>query len=121
MVVDSAATELIRILQYNMPEYVYVNRLNKPSIVNMVDTVKGVLARNTIYLIDDGYHWSIKDAYKCENILAEELENLKWKEKLDGSTPTTYDASTPNDVSHDSLMQSAHGIRTLRIFIGLKN
>lgn len=99
MVVDSAATELIRILQYNMPEHVYVNKFDKPSIVNMVDTVKGVLARNTIYLIDDGYHWSIKDAYNCENILAEELENLKWKEKLDGSTPTTYDASTPNDAS----------------------
>lgn len=70
----------------------------KPSIIQMVDNVKGVLARNMIYLIDDGYHINVKGSFKTENMLADELENLRWKDKQDGSTPTTYDPSIPNDV-----------------------
>lgn len=97
-VVDSAGTELIKILRYNLPNWVQVYSFTKPSIIQMVDNVKGVLARNMIYLIDDGYHINVKGSFKTDNILADELENLRWKDKEDGSTPTTYDPSIPNDV-----------------------
>lgn len=98
-IVDSAATETLRILRANMPDRIGVFPIHKPSIVGMVDIVKGVLARNMIYIIDDGYHMTIKGQTKQDNLLASQLENLIWLAKPNGDTPTTYDPKIPNDCS----------------------
>lgn len=97
--VDSAATELLHTLRYHLPQKVGVFAFKKSSQLQMVDNIKGVLARNMVYLIDDGYHITIKGKEVSENVLAQEIETLKWKEKTDGSMPTNFDPSIPNDVS----------------------
>lgn len=98
MVVDSAGTELIKLLRYHMPANVNVMPFNKPTIVNMVDNVKGVLARNMVYIINDGWHQTTVGDKVMENQLAKELSQLEWKQNKDTSMPMTYNPAIPNDV-----------------------
>lgn len=94
--VDSAATDLIRQLQYHFSNVAFIEKFVKPTILEMVGIVQSAISRNSVYIADyGGYHDYVLNRWiKAENPLAVQLSNLIW------NTPQTgYDPIIPNDVS----------------------
>lgn len=93
---DSAGTELIQALKYYFSERAMVLSYKKPTILQMVDRVQGAIAKNMVYVVDyGGYYDFVRNVFvRCQNPLAEQLENLIWNDKQTG-----YNPAVPNDDS----------------------
>jgi hypothetical protein len=95
--IDSAATELTRMVRLNMNDWVQVYSYPKQTIMDMVGVMQSTIASNGVILMDfEGYtDWYadkfIKDA---DDPLVVALENLVWNDKQTG-----YEPSVPNDDS----------------------
>jgi PBSX family phage terminase large subunit len=94
--VDSASTELIRMLRYHLPERYDVYSYGKQTILDMTGVVQSALARNVIYIMDyKGYQNYLVDQFIYgDHPLVVALENLIWND-----SQTHYDPSVPNDAS----------------------
>ena len=94
--VDSASTELIRMLRYSLPERYDVYSYGKQTILDMTGVVQSTLSRNIVYIMDfKGYQDHIRNEWVTdEHPLVVALENLIWNE-----AQTHYDPSVPNDTS----------------------
>lgn len=94
--VDSAATELTRLLRYHLSERYDVYAYGKQVVMDMVGVGQSALARNMIQIMDFGGYknWLQERWIKDEHPLVVQLENLVWNEKQTG-----YDPLIPNDVS----------------------
>lgn len=94
--VDSAAAELIRILQFNFSQRCTVNKFSKPTIIEMVDIVCSSLAKNMIFIGDyGGYYDYVRATWvSADNPLAYQLEMVQWNEAQTG-----YDPRERNDAT----------------------
>jgi hypothetical protein len=94
--VDSASTELVRMLRYHLTDRYDVYSYGKQTILDMVGVVQSTLARNVIYIMDvKGYYNYIDNRFVYEeNPLVIALENLIWNE-----SQTKYEPTVPNDAS----------------------
>jgi hypothetical protein len=94
--VDSASTELIRMLRYHLSERYDVYGYGKQSILDMVGVVQSTLARNVVYIMDyKGYFNYLDNRFMYEESpLVVALENLIWNE-----SQTKYEPTVPNDAS----------------------
>jgi len=95
-IVDSAATELIQALNYYFSNRALVYPIKKGTILQMVDTVQSAIGKNIVTVFDYGgyYNYTQNRWVKADNILAYQLQMLKWNDKQTG-----YDPIIPNDVS----------------------
>lgn len=93
---DSASTELVRLLRYQLDERYGVYSYGKQTILEMVDIVQSTLAKNIAIVMDfGGYKDYLRNSFvKGENPLVVALESLIWDEQQRG-----YDKSVPNDDS----------------------
>ncbi|MCK9576053.1 MAG: phage terminase large subunit [Clostridia bacterium] len=97
--VDSAAPEMVKALRYFFSNRAEVYAFKKPTIMQMVDIVQSVIAKNMSFIIDfKGYYDYAKNRFINtkfgEHPLAKQLDMLIWNEKQTG-----YDPIIPNDAS----------------------
>ena len=97
--VDSAAPEMVKALRYYFSNRGEVYAYKKPTIMQMVDIVQSVIAKNMSFIVDFGGYFDyaknrfIKTMFG-EHPLAKQLDMLIWNEKQTG-----YDPIIPNDAS----------------------
>lgn len=94
--VDSASTELIRMLRYHLTDRYDVYSYGKQTILDMTGVVQSALARNILYIMDyKGYQNYLTNQFNYgDHPLVVALENLIWND-----SQTHYDPSVPNDAS----------------------
>jgi len=97
--VDSAAPEMVKALQYHFSNRATIYSYKKPTIMQMVDIVQSVIAKNMSFIIDfKGYRDFVRNVFVPtrfgEHPLARQLDMLIWNERQTG-----YDPSIPNDAS----------------------
>lgn len=94
-IVDSAATDMVQALQYFFSNRAMVYAVKKGTIPQMVGVVQNAIGKNLVTIYDyGGYFNYIRNRFiKTQNVLAYQLEMLKWNEKETG-----YDDIIPNDV-----------------------
>jgi hypothetical protein len=117
--IDSASTELIRVLRYSLDPSIEIYEYGKQTILDMVGVVQDALARNMIYIMDfNGYkNWTTNDFVSETHPLVVAIENLIWNEKQTG-----YDASVPNDASDaftyavNQVFRNPHALRILQLY-----
>ena len=95
-VVDSAATDMVQALQYYFSNRAMVYAVKKGTIPQMVGTVQNAIGKNIVTIYDYGgyYNYTQNKWVKCENVLAYQIQTLKWNDRETG-----YDDIIPNDVS----------------------
>jgi len=95
-VVDSAATDMVQALQYYFSNRAMVYAVKKGTIPQMVGTVQNAIGKNIVTIYDYGgyYNYTQNKWVKCENVLAYQIQTLKWNDRETG-----YDNIIPNDVS----------------------
>ena len=99
--------ELIKQLRYVLDNDRYqIIAYSEKHVIEMASNLKSVFARNMLYIIDYGgyYDYALAKWRQCDNVLAEQLENLIWNEQQTG-----FDPSIPNDAS-DALTYGANAI-----------
>lgn len=94
--VDSASTELIRMIRFHLDDRYQVYSYGKQTVLDMVGVVQTVLAKNMVIVMDFGgiMDWVTGRFVKGEHPLVVALENLIWNEKQTG-----FDPIVPNDAS----------------------
>ena len=94
-IVDSAATDMVQALQYYFSNRAMVYAVKKGTIPQMVGTVQNAIGKNIVTIYDYGgyYNYTQNKWIKSENVLAYQIQMLKWNEKETG-----YDDIIPNDV-----------------------
>jgi PBSX family phage terminase large subunit len=94
--IDSASTELIRMVRYHLPDRYEVYAYGKQTILDMTGVVQSTLARNICYIMDtNGYFDYVQNQFAyAEHPLVVALENLVWND-----SQTHYDPTVPNDAS----------------------
>lgn len=95
-IVDSAATDMVQALQYYFSNRAMVYAVKKGTIPQMVGTVQSAIGKNLVTIYDYGgyFNYTLNKFVRCENVLAYQLQTLKWNEQGTG-----YDNTIPNDVS----------------------
>lgn len=99
--------ELVRQLRYNLDLSRYdIIAYSEKHIIEMASNLKSVWARNMLFIIDYGgrYNYALDRWEQCDNVLAEQVENLIWNEQQTG-----YDPIVPNDAC-DALTYGANAI-----------
>ena len=94
--IDSASTELIRVIRYTLDDRFDVYSYGKQTILDMVGVVQDALARNMILIADYGGYtdWTTNSFVNDIHPLVVALENLIWNERQTGYSP-----DVPNDAS----------------------
>lgn len=117
--VDSAASELIRMLRYHLPERYDVYEYGKQTIMDMVGVMQTALSRNMCYFMDFGgiFNYTQNHFVHCESPLVVALENLIWNDAQTG-----YDKSVPNDASDaltygiNQIFRNLHNLYSLQVY-----
>jgi len=94
--IDSASTELIRMVRFNLDDRYQVYSYGKQTVLDMVGVVQTSFAKNMVLIMDFGgiMDWVSGRFMKGEQPLVVALENLIWNDKQTG-----FDPSVPNDAS----------------------